>query len=149
MNGNSLKKRDNESPIDAVDRLMHAGAAHEVSEGTGRVKARVMARLAVAATPTAQSSGRWHGLDGWIVPIAAALAMAASVWLLSQNTGPAPVSESRAVLRLTSAIDGSAAAIRGAKPERPIVVEAKRLKADVERGMGFVKSVLPRIRVNG
>lgn len=149
MNGNSLNKRDNESSIDAVDRLLHAGAARELSEGTGRVRARVMARLAVAGAPPAQSSGRWHESRGWLVPVAAALAMSASVWLLSQNPAPSPVTQSRAALSLTAAFGGPTAALRGTRLEKPIVVEAKRLRADVERGVGFVKSVLPRIRANG
>jgi hypothetical protein len=149
MNQNKQNKQRSGSPVEEVDRLLRAGAAGEVSEATGRIHARVMARLAESDFPAARVDVAWFRFGQWLLPVAAAVAMTTGLWLVSRAPTPAPFSEPRSAFRLSSALGESAEALRGTRPERALVVEAERLRADVERGVVFVKSVLPRIRFNG
>ncbi len=97
------------------------------------------------APAIAKTGGRWQGFAS----LAAACLIVVAAWFVIGARTSVHSAESRAIVRLTSALDQSAAAIRGAKPEQAMTAEVRRLGNDVKRGVGFVKAVLPRVRSNG
>lgn len=128
-----------------VEAMLRAGGPLQIEPASGRVAERVRARLAVSPAAVPHAPGRWLGSGALL----AACAMIVAAWLVIGTPAREPVGPAPFVARLTAAIDHSALSVRGARPEREMVKEAQRLKADVERGVGFFKSVMHRVKVNG
>ncbi|MBL8746064.1 MAG: hypothetical protein JNK58_06880 [Phycisphaerae bacterium] len=140
------KGRPSKPPtVEQVEALLRAGAATRIEPGTGRVAARVRANLSHTAPSIAVSTGRGYG----VASLAAAGLIVATTWMVIGTQRPPPARAPGAMVRLSAAIDHSAAAVRGAKPEQPIMREVKRLKHDVNRGVGFIKAVMPKVRGTG
>lgn len=131
-----------------VEEMLRATRDREIEAGMGRVAMRVRGRMEAggSSAPIAQSSGRWqerwHGLAALVV----AGMIVVAVWVAVNQSRPA-----RAIVgvRITAAFERSAERVRGLRVEGPIVNEARRLRSELERGVGFVKAVMPRVRVNG
>jgi hypothetical protein len=134
-----------------VDRLLLEQAPSPAMDSTGRARARVEARIraglhAGPARPRLSSLG--------ILAAAGVIGVAAIVWTTWPVPTPSPPfatspSLPPAVARLLERLDQSAGALRAVRPEDPMLTEARRLRAEVERGVEFFRSVMPRMRVHG
>lgn len=135
------------SPNDIHRRIEHAlreGAPSEIPVCAGRLRRRVEAGL--ARVPHAAPVTRFARPP----LVAASIALTAFVALSMISLRPSPMPAStRSDWNPGVAVVESVAALRGAKPERPLVSEAERLRADVERGARFVRGALPRLRKAG
>lgn len=128
-----------------VEAMLRAGGPLQIEPASGRVAERVRARLAVLPAAVPHAPGRWVGSGALL----AACAMIVAAWLVIGTPAREAVAPAPFVARLTAAIDHSAAKVRAARPEQPMVIEVKRLKAEVERGVGFFKQVIPRVKSHG
>lgn len=144
MTGSTRHTQPN--PAAEIDRLLREQAPGQVMDSTGRARARFESRAGGDAAP-ATSRIPWLGMLAAAAAVGFAILF---VWTPSPTPLPAAAPAlPPAVARLIARLDQTAEALRAAQPEGPILTEARRLKIEVERGVGFVRSVMPKPRAQG
>lgn len=149
----------NPGPSDArVEALLRAGAAARTFEGSGRMRADVTRAIRAGARSEESHAGVFHNARHWWgMGGALAAALVSLVILVGGPSTPmsplAPTGEtlaqSRPAIRLIDIAGRPAPRIVAASAqlaERPLEDEARRLKADVTRGINYLRSTMTLAR---
>jgi hypothetical protein len=146
---NNDSRRASESRVDG---LLRAGAASRIAEGTGRLRPDVIRAIRAGARSEESHAGVLHGARHWWgVGGALAAALVALAVMVGQPQAPAlrhpgGIAQTNPPLRLDPSSTPRLVTASATLAQKPLQDEARRLRADVTRGLNFLRSTVTLAR---
>lgn len=147
--GNNDKGRVSDSRVDA---MLRAGAGSRIDEGSGRLRADVTRAIRAGARSDESRAGVLHGARHWWgIGGGLAAALIAIAVMIGQPQPPTTrhaqtPDQSNQSLRLTASSTPRLVKASATLAQKPLQEEARRLRADVTRGLNFLRSTVTLAR---